>query len=106
MKVKLLAYTPDPEKVVAAAAKLCYSKADIDTTGKKSGAHAMRSSLTSSMINGGYDPVIVREILGHKDPEAIRHYARINIGKLRECAIPVPEPQGLFASFLRWEAKK
>lgn len=31
MKVKLLAYTPDPEKVVAAAAKLCYSKADIDT---------------------------------------------------------------------------
>lgn len=81
-------------------------KADIDTTGKKSGAHAMRSSLTSSMINDGYDPVIVREILGHKDPEAIRHYARINIGKLRECAIPVPEPQGLFASFLGWEAKK
>lgn len=31
VKVKLLAYTPDPEKVVAAAAKLCYSKADIDT---------------------------------------------------------------------------
>lgn len=31
MKVKLLAYTPNPEKVVAAAAKLCYSKADIET---------------------------------------------------------------------------
>jgi len=28
MKVKLIAYTPDPEKVVAAAAKLCYSNAD------------------------------------------------------------------------------
>jgi len=26
MKVKLLAYTPDPERVVAAAARICYSK--------------------------------------------------------------------------------
>lgn len=32
MKVKLLAYTPEPEKVIAIAARLCYSnKANIDT---------------------------------------------------------------------------
>lgn len=31
MKVSLIAYTPNPEKVVAAAAKLCYSNAHIDT---------------------------------------------------------------------------
>ena len=31
LTVRLIAHTPDPEKVVAAAAKLCYSKADIDT---------------------------------------------------------------------------
>lgn len=31
MKVQLIAYTPDPEKIVAAAAKLCYSNAEIDT---------------------------------------------------------------------------
>lgn len=31
MKVKLLAYTPEPEKTVASAAKLCYAAADIDT---------------------------------------------------------------------------
>lgn len=30
MNVQLLAYTPEPEKVVAAAAKLCYSNASID----------------------------------------------------------------------------
>ena len=30
MKVTLLSYTPEPEKVVAAAAKLCYSNAKID----------------------------------------------------------------------------
>lgn len=29
MKVELIAHTPDPERVVAAAAKLCYAKSDI-----------------------------------------------------------------------------
>lgn len=30
MKVKLLAYTPEPEKIVAAAAKLCYANSTVD----------------------------------------------------------------------------
>ena len=30
MKVKIIAYTPNPEEVVASAAKLCYSKVGID----------------------------------------------------------------------------
>ena len=30
MKVKLLSYTPEPEKVIAIAARLCYSKSGID----------------------------------------------------------------------------
>jgi len=31
LKVKLLAYTPEADKMVAAAAKLCYAKSDVDT---------------------------------------------------------------------------
>ncbi|MCR5123059.1 MAG: FAD-dependent thymidylate synthase [Ruminococcus sp.] len=31
MKVELIAHTPEPEKYIAAAAKLCYSNADVDT---------------------------------------------------------------------------
>ena len=30
MKVKLLAYTPEPEKVISMAAKLCYSAVGVD----------------------------------------------------------------------------
>ncbi|QEK11148.1 FAD-dependent thymidylate synthase [Crassaminicella thermophila] len=30
MKVKLIQYTPEPEKVIAAAAKLCYSRVGVD----------------------------------------------------------------------------
>ncbi len=31
MKVELITYTPEADKIVAAAAKLCYAKSDIDT---------------------------------------------------------------------------
>lgn len=31
LRVRLLSYTPDGEKIVAAAAKLCYARADIDS---------------------------------------------------------------------------
>lgn len=31
INVQLLAYTPEPEKTIACAAKLCYSPAEIDT---------------------------------------------------------------------------
>ena len=31
MNVKLLAYTPDPERLVAAAAKNCYSSTNVDS---------------------------------------------------------------------------
>ena len=31
LKVKLIAYTPDCEKLIAAAAKFCYSPSDTDT---------------------------------------------------------------------------
>jgi thymidylate synthase (FAD) len=31
MKVKLLTYTPEPEKYIATAAKLCYASSDVDT---------------------------------------------------------------------------
>ena len=35
MQVTLLAYTPDPERTVASAARLCYSAADIETVREK-----------------------------------------------------------------------
>lgn len=30
MKVRILTHTPEPEKLIAAAAKLCYASAEID----------------------------------------------------------------------------
>lgn len=56
MKVKLIQYTPNPEKVIAAAAKLCYSKVGIDDIMK---------NLTDEKIEKFIDMLME---LGHESP--------------------------------------
>ena len=56
MNVKLLTYTKDPEKTVAAAAKLCYSKSDIET---------LMDGLTNEKVASFLDKLAS---LGHNSP--------------------------------------
>ena len=56
MKVELLAYTPDADKLVAAAAKLCYAKSDIDT---------LMNKLTPEKVESFLDML---SELGHESP--------------------------------------
>ncbi len=76
------------------------SKGCIDTVGKKRGPHAFRSSLATSMVNNGVSYETVRRILGHADPNVIKHYAKTDIEELRSCAIDPPDPTGHFSDFL------
>jgi site-specific recombinase XerD len=72
----------------------------IDTTGRKRGAHALRSSLASALLGEGYNHREVQEALGQKSPEAVKFYAKAEIEKLRDYALPVPPPSGTFAENL------
>lgn len=56
MKVELLASTPEPEKLVAAAAKLCYSK---------SGASGLKDKLTQEQVENFLQML---SELGHESP--------------------------------------
>lgn len=75
-------------------------KSGIDTTGKRHGSRAFRSSMASSMVNDDVPTEVVRRILGHGTKHAIRHYARIDIEGMRICPLPMPEPTGSFAELL------
>lgn len=78
----------------------CMKRAETDINGRKHGAHAFRSSLASSMVNDNASYEVVRKILGHADPNVIKHYAKTDIEKLRLCAIEPPEPTGVFNEYL------
>lgn len=58
MKVKLLTYTPDPEKVIATAARICYSnKADIETI-QEGFTKEEISSFVEQLISTGHQSVL------------------------------------------------
>lgn len=75
-------------------------KAGIDCNGKKHGPQALRSSMASSMVNNGVPYEAVRKILGHNSNNAIKHYAKVDIERLRRCAIVPPVEKGRFRLFL------
>lgn len=77
-----------------------FKDAGINITGKKHGPHTFRSSLASSMVNDGISYEMARRILGHSDPDVIKHYAKLDIENLRLCAIEPPVPEGLFQDYL------
>lgn len=56
MKVTLITHTPEPEKLVATAAKLCYSSSDIET---------MSEGLTEEKIKSFLDMLVG---MGHESP--------------------------------------
>jgi integrase len=75
-------------------------KAKIEIGNRGYGPRAFRSSLASSMVNDGIPYEAVRKTLGHIDPNAISHYAKLDIERLRFYALPVPKATGAFADFL------
>ena len=75
-------------------------KAGISTAGRKMGPHSLRSSLASSMVNDSVPYETVRRILGHSSDNAIKHYARIDIERLRPYCLVPPPPTGSFCEFL------
>jgi len=57
MKVKILAHTPEPEKLIAAAAKLCYSSSPVDEIMENLTDEAVEKFLTKLVDMGHESPV-------------------------------------------------
>lgn len=72
--------------------------------GKKRGPHALRHSLASSLLEENTPLPVISEILGHVDTNTTSVYLKIDIDKLRQCALEVPsyypeEEAAMYANF-------
>ena len=74
-----------------------FSRAGIASLGRRRGTQALRASYATALVAKGVPYVVVQEALGHDDPESAKYYARIDIRRLRTCALDVPKPSGAFA---------
>jgi integrase len=74
-----------------------FKLANIAVAGRKRGTHALRMSYATALVTKGVPYAIVKEALGHDDPEASKYYVRVDVRRLRTCAVNVPKPTGAFA---------
>lgn len=74
--------------------------AGIAAQGRRRGPQALRQSYATALVTKGIPYSVVKEALGHEDPESAKHYVRVDVNRLRPCAITVPKPVGAFAVLL------
>lgn len=69
------------------------SKAGISTEKRvRIGMHSLRHTLASELMKSNVEINTISDILGHCDPETTRHYLRVNLPALRQCALDMEAP--------------
>ena len=54
------------------------------------GSHVLRYSNAARQLAIQTPPRILSELLGHRDPESVSAYVRVDTQSLREVSLPVP----------------
>jgi integrase len=90
-------YAPLTAGAGYAIAHKCFSRAGIAPQGRRRGTHALRMSYATALVATGIPYAVLQEALGHDDPESAKYYVRVDIRRLRTCALNVPKPTGAFA---------
>ena len=93
-------YEPLGRCAIHAIITKCFMQAGVDVSNRKHGAHALRASLNSDLVNNGFTYEEASIIAGHKDRNTMKHYANLDIKHLRFCAVRPYVPTGNFKDAL------
>lgn len=77
-----------------------FEAAKINFYGRHHGAHALRSTFASQLIEENTPFAVVSKLLGHNESSMISHYVQLSTESLRKCALPTPAPSGNFQLYL------
>jgi integrase len=58
---------------------------------KHRGMHTLRHTAASRMLEHDTPLVVISDILGHTDTDSTSVYLKVDLDKLRECCLSVPE---------------
>lgn len=67
-----------------------FSNAPFDLKGRHYGAHALRHSIATNLINNSVSAFSVANVLGHSSTKCIQIYAKVDLKSLRKCVLEVP----------------
>jgi len=77
-----------------------FKKSGIDWGDRHHGIHSLRMTLASGLVEENVPFEVVSKVLGHEDPNALKHYVKFATESLRSCALDVPAPKGQFLEYL------
>jgi site-specific recombinase XerD len=77
-----------------------FKRVGIEPGERRRGAHSWRSTLASELVSEGFPYDVVRRILGHEDPTAIKHYVKFDIEELRASTLDVPVISGRLSEYI------
>ena len=66
--------------------------AHLPTLKKKRGMHSLRHTMASMLLEADTPLPTISDILGHMDPDSTAVYLKVDIKKLKECALDFEEP--------------
>jgi site-specific recombinase XerD len=99
-------YSPITAACGYAITRRYFDHAGIAAQGRRRGAHALRASYATALVSKGVPYTVVKEALGHEDQESAKYYVRIDVRRLRMCALDVPKPMGAFAVMLEPDVRR
>lgn len=97
-----LSYRRKPLKYTSPVriAEKYFKKSGVDWGDRHHGIHSLRMTLASGLVEENIPFEVVRKVLGHEDPNALKHYVKLATESLRSCALEVPAPKGRFLEYL------
>ena len=87
-------FSPMQTSMIYQVATQAFRRAGIDISNRRHGAHSLRHSLASRMLEGQTAMPIISEALGHTETNSTMYYLRVDITSLKSCqmeTIPVSE---------------
>jgi integrase len=91
-------YLPIKPNGISVLASRKFRSSNVILQNRKHGSHALRHSLVNEMLKNRETLPVITEVLGHNSMQSTRHYIRIDLTSLRQCALDVPAVDPLFYS--------
>lgn len=96
-------YRPCTTTSISSTVQSIIKKSGVSFAGRHTGAHCLRHSLATSLLNEGTDFPVISEVLGHESSSSTMRYLGVNVKELLACSLDVPEiPESFYIQKGGW----
>lgn len=83
-------YKPISPQDVTSKIRICIRRSGVSLNDRRKGAHALRHSFATQLLENKTPLPVISEALGHRYTSSTMLYLRVGKGQLKQCALDVP----------------